>query len=340
MDVERYARQRILPQIGDAGQEALGSASVIIVGCGALGSHQAEWLARAGVGRLRIIDRDFVEPSNLQRQVLFTDADARRGEPKAAAAERALRAINPEISIEGIVDDLHPGSAEALLAGATVISDGTDNLETRYLINDFAVREGVPWVYGGVVGVEGIVLPVIPGETACLRCVFEEPPAPGALPTCETEGVLGTAAAVVAALQTTETIKIVVGMRDRVLGGIARFDTWDAAMTVVKVERSPTCPTCGRREFEFLEGRRGTYSTRLCGRNAIQLLPPPAATNPRLESIAERIGHEWDVVVNDHLLRATRNGITLHLFRDGRLIVDGIVDEREARSLYAKVVGT
>lgn len=340
MDVGRYARQRILSQIGEAGQEALGAASVTVVGCGALGSHQAEWLARAGVGRLTIIDRDVVEPSNLQRQVLFTDADARAGEPKAAAAERALRAINPEIAVEGVVDDLHPGNAAALLDGANVINDGTDNLETRYLINDFAVREGIPWVYGGVVGVEGIVLPVLPGETACLRCVFEEPPPPGALPTCETEGVLGSAAAIVAALQTTETIKIVVGARERLLEGVARYDAWDVALTIVAVERTPDCPTCGHYDFEFLDGRRGAYATRLCGRNAIQLLRPPDVRPPQLEAIAARIGHEWDVSVNEYLLRATRDEYTLHLFRTGRLIVEGTVDEREARSLYAKVVGT
>jgi adenylyltransferase/sulfurtransferase len=337
---DRYSRQRILPEIGDAGQERLAGSHAVVVGCGALGSFQAQLLARAGVGRLTVIDRDFVERGNLQRQILFTDADAEGAVPKAAAAERALRAINPDIEVRGIVDDLRAGTAEDLLAGADVVCDGTDNFETRYLINDWAVREGVAWVYGGVIGTGGLVMPIVPRETACLACVFETPPETGSLPTCETAGVLGAAVAVVAGVQTTETMKLLVGARDRLLDGLLRYDAWEAAFTHVRTGgQRAGCPACGRRDFAWLEGRLGSRAARLCGRNAIQILPRGEA-RPSLAAVAARIGGEWDVVVGDHMLRARRNGLTVNLFHDGRAIVDGTTDEAEARSILARVVGT
>lgn len=336
---ERYVRQTILPEIGPDGQSRLGAAHVVVVGCGALGSHQAQLLARAGVGRLTIVDRDFVERSNLQRQILFTDADAAAGIPKAVAAERALAAINPAIEVTGVVADLNATSAAELLAGADIVCDGTDNFETRYLVNDWAVREGAPWVYGGVIGTGGLVLPILPGETPCLRCVFETPPAAGSLPTCETAGVLGATVAVIAGLQTTEVLKILVGARERVMRALLRYDGWDVEFTVVATggPRSD-CPTCAARDFAWLEGRAGSRAARLCGRNAIQLLPRGGAP-PSLDTIAERLRPEWSVTRNEYLVRARRDGITLHVFRDGRVIVDGTTDEREARSLVARVVG-
>lgn len=338
---ERYARQRILPEIGPEGQRRLGEATVTVVGCGALGSFQSQLLVRAGVGRLRVIDRDFVERSNLQRQVLFTDADAEAAIPKAVAAERALRAINPDVEVEGVVADLHPATAEELLTGADAICDGTDNFETRYLVNDWCVREAVPWVYGGVLGVDGLVLPVLPGETPCLRCVFETPPAAGSLPTCESAGVLNSAVSVVAGLQVTETVKILVGARDRVLRGLLRYHAWEATFaTVATGAPRPDCPVCGLGEYAFLEGRRGSATARLCGRDAIQLLPLEASAPPDLAPIAARLGEEWEVTVNDHLLRARRDGWTVNLFRDGRVIVDGTTDEAEARGLLARMIGT
>lgn len=340
MSGDRYARQRILPEIGHEGQERLGRAHAVIVGCGALGSVQAQLLARAGVGRLTVIDRDFVERTNLQRQILFTDADAERAEPKALAAERALAAINPEIEVHGVVDDLRPATATALLADADVLCDGTDNFETRYLMNDWAVREGVPWVYAGVLGTGGLVMPILPGESACLACVFETPPEAGALPTCETAGVLGAAVAVVAAVQTAETMKLLLGARDRLLAGILRYEAWDGTFTTLATGGPRRgCPACGTRDFGWLEGRHGSRAARLCGRNAIQILPR-GERHPPLASIAARIAGEWEVTVGEHLLRARRDHVTVNLFRDGRAIVDGTTDEAEARSLLARFVGT
>ena len=338
---DRYIRQAILPEIGAAGQARLARSHVAIVGAGALGTFQAALLARAGVGRLTVIDRDFVERSNLQRQILYTDQDARLGLPKALAAERALAAANPEIRVEGVVDDLNPGSAAALLAGADAIGDGTDNLETRYLINDWALREGVPWVYAGVIGTGGLVMPVLPGVTACLRCVFVDPPAPGVLPTCETAGVLAPAVAVVAGQQSAELLKILVMATDRVTRGLLRYNVWEAGWTAVATGGpQPDCPVCARGDYEWLEGRRGGRAARLCGRRAVQLLPGGGSPPPRLEELAERLRPEWQVTVNEHLLRARRNDRTVSVFRDGRAIVDGTSDEAEARTLYARVVGS
>jgi adenylyltransferase/sulfurtransferase len=340
VNADRYSRQRILPEIGDAGQERLAGSHAVIVGCGALGSVQAQLLARAGVGRLTVIDRDFVERGNLQRQILFTDADAEAAMPKATAAENALSAINPEIEIRGVVDDLRAGTAEDLLAGADVVCDGTDNFETRYLINDWAVRERVAWVYGGVIGTGGLVMPIVPGETACLACVFETPPETGSLPTCETAGVLGAAVAVVAGVQTTETMKLLVGARDRLLNGLLRYDGWEGAFTQIRTGGPREgCPACGKRDFAWLEGRLGSRAARLCGRNAIQILPR-GETRPSLPAVAARIGGEWEVVVGEQMLRARRNGVTVNLFHDGRAIVDGTTDEAEARSILARLVGT
>ncbi len=341
---ERYARQAILPQIGAAGQERLAAAHAVVVGCGALGSHQAQTLARAGVGRLTIVDRDLVERSNLQRQVLFTDRDAEEGIPKAVAAERALRAINPAIEVRGMVDDLHAGDAEALLEGADLVCDGTDNFETRYLVNDWCVLHGVPWVYGGVLGVSGMVMPVLPGETACLRCVFESPPAPGALATCETAGVLGSAVAVVAGIQATEAIKILTGAREAVARALLAYDAWEEEWRRFATSGPRAdCPVCGGRDFAYLEGREGSRAARMCGRNAIQLLPRTDEAPP-LAAIAGRLGPEWRVTWNEHLLTARRgedgDAVAVHVFRDGRAIVEGTTEESEARSLYARVVGT
>jgi adenylyltransferase/sulfurtransferase len=255
------------------------------------------------------------------------------------AAERALSAINPEIVVRGVVDDLRAGTAEDLLSGADVVCDGTDNFETRYLINDWTVRNGVPWVYGGVIGTGGIVLPIVPGESACLACVFETAPEAGSLPTCETAGVLGTAVAVVAGVQTTEILKLLVGATDTLLAGLLRYDAWEGSFTTIRTGGPrPGCPACGERDFAWLEGRRGSRAARLCGRNAIQILPRRESA-PSLPAIAARIGNDWEVILGDRMLRARRNGVTVNLFHDGRAIVDGTTDEAEARSILARVVG-
>lgn len=339
MSDDRYLRQRTLPEIGDEGQARLSGSAIVVVGCGALGTLQAELLVRAGVGRVTVVDRDFVERSNLQRQSLFTDADAEEGLPKAVAAERALAAINPDVEVRGIVDDVRADTAPELLAPADVVCDGTDNFETRYLINDWSVREGVPWVYGGVIGTGGLVLPVLPGETACFRCIFETPPVAGSLPTCETAGVLGSVVAVVVGLQVTEIVKILVDARDEVTRSLTRIDPWRGEFVRVAAGGPrPDCPTCGERDFAWLDGRRGSRAARLCGRDAIQLLPR-GSDAPPLETIARRLGVEWDVSRNEFLLRARRDGITVHLFADGRAIIEGTTDATEARGVYARVVG-
>ncbi|MFN2383139.1 MAG: ThiF family adenylyltransferase [Gemmatimonadota bacterium] len=336
---DRYARQTILPEIGPDGQARLGEAHAVVVGCGALGAMQAQLLARAGVGRLTLIDRDLVERSNLQRQLLFTDDDAEASRPKAVAAEAALRLINPTIRVDGMVEDLRAVNAATLLAGATLLCDGSDSFETRYLINDYAVREQIPWVYGGVIGTGGLVLPILPGETACLRCVFETPPAAGDLPTCETAGVLGPAAAIIGALQATESLKILTGARDAVRRGLLRVELWMAEYQALAIgEPRSDCPTCGAHDYAWLEGRAGARAARLCGREAIQLLPHDARP-PALDVIAARLTPEWTVVHNPHYLRARREGMTVTLFRDGRMIVDGTTDEAEARSVGARVIG-
>lgn len=337
----RYARQMILGQIGRRGQTKFAAARAIIVGCGALGSYQAQLLGRAGVGNLRIIDRDFVERSNLQRQILFTDADADEARPKAIAAERAIREINPEISVEGVVDDLNASTADELLAGADVICDGTDNFEARYLVNDFAVLHETPWVYAGVIGTDGLVLPIVPKQTPCLRCVFETPPPPGSLPTCESAGVLGSAVAVIAGLQVTEVLKLLVGDLDAVTRALIRYDAWKAEFSMVDVG-SPRadCPVCGGLDFAYLDGRLGSRAAKLCGRNAIQLMPRDAEAPPSLDRIAKSLSSGWQVTSYGEVLRATKNGITVNVFQDGRAIIDGTTDETRARSLYAQVVGT
>jgi adenylyltransferase/sulfurtransferase len=238
------------------------------------------------------------------------------------------------------VDDLNPGTAAGLLGGADVVADGTDNFETRYLVNDWAVREGVPWVYAAVVGTAGLVMPILPGETACLRCVFETAPAPGSLPTCETAGVLGAAVAVVAGHQNAEILKLALGARDKVTRALLRLDVWETGWTSVATgPPRPDCPVCGARSYEWLEGRRGGRAARLCGRRAIQLLPGEGAPRPRLPELAGRLRPEWEVTLNEHLLRARRGDRTVSVFRDGRAIVEGTADEAEARSLVARVVG-
>src|SRR5712692_4018609 len=267
---ERYSRQILFPQIGDEGQERLLASHAVIIGCGALGSLQAMALAGAGVGRLSIIDRDFVDASNLQRQFLFEESDAADALPKAAAAERRLRRMNSSIEIHGIIADLNPSNVEELLAGASILLDGTDNFETRYLINDYAVSHGIPWIYGAAVSSYGLTMPVIPGRTACLRCLYPEPPA-SAQPTCDTAGVLNALTAAVASLQVADAIKILSGRSDCVVPRITTVDVWSGAIRQIdQPARDPDCPTCARRVFVHLSGEaRAPVS--LCGRNAVQI---------------------------------------------------------------------
>ena len=339
-DLGRYARQMIHPAIGEEGQRALGAARVLIVGCGALGTHIADGLARAGVGFLRIVDRDFVELHNLQLQVLFDEDDQERGTPKALAAAEKLRRINSTIAVEPVVDDVNAGNIATLSADVDLIVDGTDNFETRYLLNDAAVRAGKPWVYGGVLATWGMTMTIVPGDTACLRCVFPDPPPPGAAPTCDTAGVLGPAVATIAALETSEALKLLLGARDATNRDLVAFDVWRLSLDRLPAPRRPDCPACGDgpRSYPFLEYAASSRTTALCGRNAVQITVSPPATIA-LPALAARLRAAGAVSHNEHLLRFRPGDHELVIFPNGRAIVHGTDDPATARSLYARYIG-
>lgn len=334
----RYARQTVLPVIGEAGQRRLLGSRVAVIGCGATGTVIANHLARAGVGSLRIVDRDWVEWNNLQRQLLFDEEDARSGTPKAVAAERRLRAVNSEIEIRSVISDVNAANVEALIGDCDLVMDGTDNFETRYIVNDACVKLGKPWVYTGAVATYGMSLLIRPGETACLRCAFPEPPPPGTSATCDTAGVLGPAVSVVASLSAAEAIKWLVGDREALSGSLVHVDVWDLSWHVFRIERRSDCPCCVERQFPYLEASGGSHATSLCGRNAIQITP---AGSGRLDlpQLGERLRSAGEVTMNPFLLKLDLGEQQLTVFGDGRAIVHGTTDEALARSLYARYVG-
>ena len=333
---DRYSRQtRFLP-LGVEGQARLSHATAVVVGCGALGTVQATLLARAGVGTLRLVDRDYVETSNLQRQVLYTEADAEAGIPKAEAARRHLLEANSAIAIEAHVSDLDAGNALELLGGADVILDGSDNFETRMLINDFAVREGIPWIYGAAVASYGIAMPVLPGESACFRCVYPEPPA-GAQPTCETAGVLGPVTSLIASIQAMEAIRILAGQRASVRRKILTVDLWTGPLREIAMPpRDPECQTCGRREFVYLDNKRRAPVS-LCGRNAVQIHERNRPLD--LTALAGRLAGLGSVRSNEFALRFHDGEHEVTVFPDGRAIIKGTTDPGVARSVYSRYLG-
>jgi adenylyltransferase/sulfurtransferase len=334
--LDRFSRQIRFAPFGASGQERLASATIAIVGCGALGTVQASLLARAGAGAIRLIDRDYVEESNLQRQLLYTEADAREALPKAEAARRHLLEANAAARIEAAIADLSPENAQDLLAGATVILDGTDNFETRLLINDYSIREGVPWIYGAAVGSYGIAMPVLPGRSACFRCVYPEPPS-GAQPTCETAGVLGPVTSVIGSIQAMEALKIAAGYPDAVRLEIFTADLWRGPVRETNMPaRDEECPCCGRREFAYLEGRRRAPVS-LCGRNAVQIHDRMRPVN--LAELAARLEGLGSVRSNEFALRLDTAEHQITVFPDGRAIVKGTTDIGVARSLYSRYVG-
>ena len=341
LDTRRYHRQELLPQVGAAGQARLAAGRVLLVGCGALGSTVAEQLARAGVGYLRVVDRDVVEWTNLQRQVLFEESHARDGTPKAVAAKERLGRINSGVTVDAVVADVHSGNVESLADDCAVVVDGTDNVETRYLVNDVAVKRGTPWVYGACVGTDGRVMPVVPGRTACLRCVFPEPPAGAELPTCDTAGVLGPVAAVVGALQSIEVIRLLIGGAAGDNAALWAGDLWSGRARRIVAERRPDCPACGRREFPFLS-RPPSQSTTLCGRHSVQVRPADSGLRLDLAAAARKLGAVGDVQQTPYLVRCRLSGeaaVELTVFADGRMMVSGNTDRDHARSLYARYVG-
>jgi adenylyltransferase/sulfurtransferase len=340
IDLRRYHRQTLLPQIREAGQRSLASSRALLIGCGALGTTIADQLVRAGVGHLTIVDRDVVELTNLQRQTLFDEADATAETPKAVAAANRLRRVNSAVEVTPIVADVHAGNVEELMRpGFDVVLDGTDNVATRYLVNDACVKLGVPWVYGAAVGVEGRVMGVAPGRTACLRCVFPAPPAAHELATCDTAGVLGMAASVVAAYQAIEAIKLLT--RQGGAGAMLRLDFWTTRTHVIDVtERRPDCPCCGARMFEFLDAAADSAVT-LCGRNAMQVRPS-SRSELSLERLAERLAAVGEVRRTAYLLKcALRDpaGVALTVFADARALIHGVTDAGRAKAIYARFVG-
>jgi len=333
---QRYSRQILFSGIGERGQEALLHSHAVVVGCGALGSFHAAALARAGVGRLTIVDRDYVEPGNLHRQWLFEESDAAESLPKAAAAVRRIARINSTVEARGVVADLTAANAEELLGGADAILDGADNFEARYLVNDFAVSRGIPWLYGAAVGSYGLAMPVIPGRTACLRCVYPDPPG-GVQPTCETAGILNAIVSAVASIQVADALKILCGCASQVHPRITTIDLWYGGIRQIEgPARDPECPTCGRREFPYLEERRRPPVT-LCGRNAVQVHERDRPLD--LAELKARLEPLGEVRANEFALRFLIAPYEMTVFPDGRAIVKGTSDEGVARSLYARYVG-
>jgi adenylyltransferase/sulfurtransferase len=336
-DNNRYQRQQILPEIGADGQLKLAEKTVFIVGCGALGGFQANLLARAGLGRIRIADRDLVEWSNLQRQVLFEESDAAANVPKAQAAAVRLRAINSSISVESLAVDVTTQNAESLLADADLVLDGTDNFETRYLLNDVCVKLGKPWVYGGVLGTIGMVMPILPGEGPCLRCVIPGAPDPGTIPTCDTVGVLNSAVAVVASMQVTAAIRILLGSPPAGTD-LLYADVWNGSFEFMKFQRDEKCPCCALKNFEFLEARQVSWTTSLCGRNSVQV-SPPRPVELDFASLRKRLEQVGKVSASGLLIRFRADDGEMVIFPDGRAIVTDTTDQAKARTFYARYLG-
>jgi adenylyltransferase/sulfurtransferase len=379
---DRYLRQRLLPQLGDAGQERLAASHALIVGCGALGCAVADSLARAGVGRLTVVDRDVVERSNLHRQMLFTENHAEVGAPKAVAARERLRAVNRDVEIDAVVADFNASNARDVGAEAQLIIDGLDNFETRYLLNDLAVATRRPFIHAGVVGTSATALTILPPPndegaarpipwsvehvTPCMRCLFPDLPAPGAMDTCETAGVLGPAVSFIAAHEAMQAIKLLAGDVDALDRALWSVDVWTNALRRLDVygARDPDCPCCARRRFDFLDGRTAGLSSVLCGQNAVQIVPanPPLSTDPLdrlidLNALAGRLQPHGSFTVTPFLLRGRLDreapgaaqpaesgeagdaALELTVFPDGRAIIKGTDDLARARTLYARYVG-
>ncbi|MFC4769205.1 ThiF family adenylyltransferase [Effusibacillus consociatus] len=340
MDHTRYSRQILFAPIGEAGQQKLLNSGVAIVGMGALGTVLANHMVRAGVGFVRIIDRDFVEASNLQRQMLYDENDAREGIPKAVAAAEKLGQINSGVVVEPHVTDLTWQNAEKLLSDADLVLDGTDNFQVRFLINDVCVKHEIPWVYGGGVSAHGMTVTVRPGTTPCLRCLFESAPAPGTTQTCDTAGVIGPLIHIIASFQAVEAMKILVGDHESLRPSMLNVSIWDHYLTEVNVSsaRRADCPCCGQRQFEYLEPRSGIEPTSLCGRDTVQI-SPAEDMKLDLDLLEKRLSALGTIERNKFLLRFQTGEQRLVIFPDGRVLVQGTNDPTLARTLYAKYIG-
>ena len=336
---DRYSRQILFSGIGEEGQRRLRTARVLIVGCGALGSAHSESLARAGVGHLRIVDRDFVEPSNLQRQTLFTEADAEQRLPKVIAAANHLRQINSEIEIDPHIVDVNHSNIEQLLDDCDVVLDGTDNFAIRYLINDACVKQQKNWIYGAAVGSYGVTMTIRPHETACLRCVFEEAPPAASAPTCDTAGVIMPIINIVSAVQVAEALKLLTGRLEDLHGSLMQFDVWrNEWRRIGTTSPRADCLTCALARYEMLSNASEGAAV-LCGRDAIQI-SPAQPTRINFSSLAERLRRAGEVKFNEYLLRFKTGKFELTVFQDARSIIRGTDEIAVARSLYAKYIGT
>ena len=324
--------------LGPKGQEHFGASSAVLVGCGAIGAAAAQLLVRAGIGRLRILDRDFVETSNLQRQSLFDESDAAEALPKALAAERKLHAINSDVQVQGLITDLSSRNAAELLAGFPLILDGTDNFETRFLINDFAVKSNTPWIYAAAVASYGVTMTIIPGQTPCLSCLMESANGAGLEETCDTIGVLGSIVNLIASLEVTEAMKILAGRPDALHGRLLSSDVWSGRFQSIRAERNPACRACARKEFPYLEGQAQPHIT-MCGRDSVQIHERGRALD--LQALEQRLAPTInDVRQNGFLLRFRIPPYEMTVFTDGRAILKGTKDPAVARSLYAKYIGS
>jgi molybdopterin-synthase adenylyltransferase len=338
----RYSRQMLFAPIGEKGQKRLRLSQVTLVGCGALGTVLANTLVRAGLGSLRIIDRDYVEMDNLQRQVLFDESDVGGNLPKAEAASRKLRRINSAVEVEPFVADVTPANIDSLCRDADLILDGTDNFETRFLINDFAVKNAMPWVYGACVAAEGLVLPILPRRTPCLRCVWDEAPPPGMTQTCDTAGVLSPLVNIVASLQALEALKLLTGNEAALNLRLMTIDAWAGRVRALDMQSAyddGNCVCCKQGRYEYLEGGKASGATTLCGRDAVQITPaqpPPDGVDFRRIADGIRSGRP---TYNEFLLRFSVAELTVTVFRDGRAIVKGTRDPAAARSVYSRFVG-
>src|SRR5271165_2752026 len=334
---ERYSRQILFQPVGPDGQRRLAAARVAIVGCGATGSALSSLLARAGVGYLRIIDRDYVEASNLQRQVLFDEADAAESLPKAIAAARKIKGFNSEVSVEPHAADLTPQNVEELLSSVDVLLDGTDNFETRYLMNDFAVSQGTPWIYAAALASYAVTMTVLPGEMACLACIFPDSPR-GMVETCDTSGILNSAVTFVASIAATEAIKLLVGARDKLRRTLLSYDVWANDFAEINTAKPRAgCRACDLRDFVHLAGEGRPHIT-LCGRNSVQIHERQRPID--FDEVTRRLTPHGPVRHNEFVLKFWREPYELTLFPDGRAIIKGTTDTAVARSLYARYVGS
>ena len=347
----RYSRQILFENIGEKGQKLLGRSFAIILGCGALGSVSASLLTRAGVGRIKIIDRDFIEENNLQRQILFDEDDIKKGLPKAIAAQEKLRKINSSVVVEGVVSDFNYTNIEKIMDGADVVIDGLDNFETRFLLNDYCVKNNIPWIYGACIGSTGLTMNIVPQKTPCLHCVLESLPPSGTLPTCDTAGIIGSIAMVIASIQATEAIKLLTKHTEDLSKDLVSFDIWEGKIQKVRISSATNeCPTCKQGNYEFLNASQGSWTTTICGRNGVQIIPlvrnpKSEIRNPKSEQgvcfdhLASKLRPLGEVGFNKYMMKFKIDSYEMTIFPDGRAIITGTNDPSVAKGLYAKYIG-